>query len=97
MMQQHNMDSNVLRAHCQLLLTRIDTMELVAFNFRGHILRHVILLDFMQLRPDNILGHLGIRNAMRTLDRMDAIMGEFVAQLHQQRGIIASFMIPENL
>ncbi len=87
------MDSNVLRAYCQLLLTRIDTMELVAFNFRGHILRHIILLDFMQLRPENVQGHLGIRNAMRRLDRMDATMGEFVAQLHQQRGIITSLMV----
>ena len=87
------MDSNVLRAHCRLLLTRIDTMELVAFNFRGHILRHIILLDLMQLRPENVQGHLGMRNAMRRLDQMDAMMGLFVAQLHQQRGIIASLMI----
>lgn len=87
------MDSNVLRVHCQILLTRIDTMELVAYNFRGHILRHIILLDFMQLRPDNVLGHLGICNAMRRLDRMDAMMGGFVAQLHQQREIISSLMI----
>lgn len=68
-------------------------MELVTFNFRDHILRHIMLLDLIQLHPANVQGHLGIRNAMRRLDQIDAMMGVFVAQLHQQRGIISSLMI----